>query len=159
MTAALLGHVPQDSSEQDQLVGRYYTKDAHYYIHTDPWYKTRWLLDLGGSASIWLGALLYNVACFSGMFKVCCDCFSGLFKVCCDCSRCDLYVVVQWQRFRAAWLLHACGVCTSAAKPCLPLWHTVVAAVFLAVLTYKVLRAMQRRAVGGILELTVQARC
>jgi hypothetical protein len=48
----------------------HYLKNANYHIHTDPWYTTRWLLDVGGSASIWVGALLYNVSCFEGAYKV-----------------------------------------------------------------------------------------
>lgn len=45
-------------------------RDAYYHIHADPWYTTRWALDLAGSLSIWIGALLYNVACGSEAFKV-----------------------------------------------------------------------------------------
>jgi len=52
------------------LVHNYYTRDAYYHVHADPWYTTRWHLDLGGSIVMWLGAALYFVACFSLAYKV-----------------------------------------------------------------------------------------
>jgi hypothetical protein len=66
----LLAQHPRDHRELEDLMRQYYTRDAHYYIHTDPWYTMRWRLDLAGSFSIWVGALLYNVSCFSGAFRV-----------------------------------------------------------------------------------------
>lgn len=52
------------------LVHSYYTRDAYYHVHADPWYHTRWLLDLGGSFAIWVGAVLYAIACFALAYKV-----------------------------------------------------------------------------------------
>lgn len=57
-------------SQMNALVHSYYTRDAYYHVHADPWYKTRWLLDLGGSFAIWVGAVFYFVACFSSAYKV-----------------------------------------------------------------------------------------
>ena len=70
VTAALLAQHPRDDAQVDTLVREHYLKNANYHIHTDPWYTTRWLLDVSGSASIWIGALLYNVSCFEGAYKV-----------------------------------------------------------------------------------------
>ena len=52
------------------LLRNFYRRDAFYYIRADPWYNFRWLLDLSGSASIWVGALLYNVSCVCLCYEV-----------------------------------------------------------------------------------------
>ena len=70
ITTALLAHHPRDYAQMNDMLRGHYTKDANYYVHTDPWYTTRWRLDFAGSFSIWVGALLYNVSCFSGAFEV-----------------------------------------------------------------------------------------
>jgi hypothetical protein len=62
------------------LVQQFYTRDAFYHIRADPWYYTRWRLDLAGSLAIWFGALLYNISCFSLAYKVCLVAFRGLSK-------------------------------------------------------------------------------
>lgn len=72
ITSALLAHHPRDYAQMNDMLRGHYTKDAHYYVHTDPWYTTRWRLDFAGSFSIWVGAVLYNVSCFSGAFEVRC---------------------------------------------------------------------------------------
>ena len=70
VTQALLAQHPREPGTYDDLFREHYTKDANYYIHTDPWYRTRWILDLLGSLSIWIGAVLYNVSCFSEAYHV-----------------------------------------------------------------------------------------
>ena len=69
VTQALLAQHPRRSVHLDHILREHYTRDANYYIHTDPWYTTRWLLDVLGSLSIWIGALLYNVSCFAGAWQ------------------------------------------------------------------------------------------
>lgn len=68
--AALLSHQIRSNAAHNTTLRDFYLRDAHYHIRADPWYRTRWRLDLLGSLCILCGALLYNVSCFSGVYEV-----------------------------------------------------------------------------------------
>lgn len=57
----------------NSLLRNYYRRDAFYYIRADPWYNRRWLLDVSGSASIFAGAMLYNISCTCLLYEVRCE--------------------------------------------------------------------------------------